>query len=519
MAMRRGLWVALVLASLPVSAMAAASSDPVDMRSAAVAAEFYQLAERGLERFTEARFAEALTAFEEALAMSGGNPAERLTIEFNAAACEFALGRNAEAERRFLRVAEGSPERAPLARLNAGYAALFGGRLDAAASHLEASRDGAELEPRRAELARRLVAARAMKVKREPLAASTRQPPAEVKSAVRVYPLIPAGPSALLLASAGYDDNAAQSGTSDALESQGGVAARAHSAFATIQGEIAWAARLSPRLAMQAYYGADGTGLFADSVRSLSYQSHEFGLRTQFALSHRSVLRLLTAGSYALSGLDQPEPLVSELTLGLRLDVRSNPRFRTRIELSGRSTSGLGANETLDGYRADAVLAERMRFGAFELVPLLGVRLLGAGEQRLVLDSDAYAVCEPSCGEYRVPLSYAAPNAGLDFSYEVSSWLGLGASFRAEQRRYLDPSFVVGHPETEKRRKDLRFRARAGLEVPLDRDGGVRLTLDQTLITNSSNVEFDSASPEHENDPANRSFRQNLSEAGLLAVF
>jgi hypothetical protein len=518
MTMRRGgLWVALVLASLPLSATATARSERTEA-GPVTAAAFYELAERGLQRFAEERFAEALTAFEQALAASGGDPPERVTIEFNAAACEFALGRNADAERRFLRVAETSPERAPLARLNAGYAALFGGRLDAAASHLDASkRGGAELEPRRVELARRLSAARA--AKREPLAASARQPvPAYTRPAVRAYPLIAAGPSALLLASVGYDDNAAQSGTSEALESQGG-AARADSAFAAIQGELAWAARLSPRLAVQAYYGADGSGLFAAPVRSLSYQSHELGLRTQFALSPRSVLRLSTAGSYALSGLDQPEPLVSELTLGLRLDVRSNQRFRTRIELLGRPTFGLGGNDTLDGYRADAIIAERMRFGAFELVPVLGVRLLRAGEQRLELAADAYAACEPSCSEYRVPLSYAAPNAGLDFSYEVSSWLGLGASFRAEHRRYLDPSFIVDHPETEKRRQDLRFRARAGLEVPLDRDGVVRLTLDQTLIASSSNVEYDAASPEHENDPANRSFQQNLSEAGFLAVF
>ena len=515
--MRRGLSVALALALLPISATATARSERTEAGSAKAAA-FYELSERGLERFAEERFAEALTAFEQALAVSGGDPPERVTIEFNAAACEFALGRNADAERRFLRVAAASPERAALARLNAGYAALFAERLDAAASHLEASKPGGtELEPRRVELARRLAAARA--AERESPPASTRKPvSAATLPAVRAYPLIPAGPSALLLASVGYDDNAAQSGTSDVLESQGG-GSRVGSGFAAVQGELAWAARPSSRLSMQAYYGADGSGLFDASVRSLSYQSHELGLRTQFALSRRTVLRLVTAGSYALSGLDQLEPLVSELTLGFRLDLISNQRFRTRLELVGRPTFGLGANDTLDGYRVDAVIAERVRFGALEIVPLLGVRLLRAGEQRLALDADAYAVCEPSCGEYRVPLSYAAPNAGLDFSYEVSSWLGVGAAFRAEHRRYLDPSFIVAHPETEKRRKDLRFRARASLEFPLDRDGAVRLTLDQTLITNSSNVEYDPGSLEHEHDPANRSFHQNLSEAGLLAVF
>src|SRR5688500_10204682 len=121
MTARRGLAVALVLASLPLPAMAVASSERAPAASTSVAAGFYELAERGLERFAAERFAEALAAFEEALSVNGGEPAERLTIEFNAAACEFALGRNAEAERRFLRVAEASPERAPLARLNAGY--------------------------------------------------------------------------------------------------------------------------------------------------------------------------------------------------------------------------------------------------------------------------------------------------------------------------------------------------------------------------------------------------------------
>jgi tetratricopeptide (TPR) repeat protein len=113
-----------------------------------------------VEHFRAGRFAEALAAFDRALALTP--PAtERATLEFNGAVCLYELGRYDEAEQRFARVSQFDPTAAPLALLNAGLAALRAGRLADAERHLRsAPRGDAEAEQRRRELADQLAAAR-----------------------------------------------------------------------------------------------------------------------------------------------------------------------------------------------------------------------------------------------------------------------------------------------------------------------------------------------------------------------
>ena len=485
-----------------------------DVSASAVASGFYEHAERGLEHYAMERYGEALGEFDAALTRSEGTAEERATIEFNAAACAFALGHNSNAERRFEHVAARFRERAPLALINAGYAALFAGRLEAALVHLEASRGGApELEERRKALASRISEARTAETAALTRMGQTTGPSPGPPS----FALLPSGPSALLLAGGGYDDNAVQSGTSDVLGTGGG--ARQGSAFVTVQSELAFATRLSTRFASQAYYALDGTALLDSAVRRASYQNHELGVRAQVALSTPVTLRIGVAGSYALSGLDQFEPLVSEVSFTSRLELKTSVNSRTRVELGIRPTFGLGDNQSLDGYRADAQVSARLRSGAVEVMARAGSRLVRAGEQRLSVDANAFESCAPECFEYRAQLSYLAPLAGLDFAYELTNRWGLGASLRVEQRRYLEPGSITGHPETEKERRDVRFRARAGAELALDRESTVRLTLDQTLIVNRSNVDHDPNSAEHSNDYANCSFDQNVSELGVMALF
>jgi tetratricopeptide (TPR) repeat protein len=474
---------------------------------------FYERAEQGLEHFEAERYELAFGAFEAALAVRAGDPAERATIELNSAACEFALGRYTAAERRFLRVARAFPELGARARLNAGFAALFAGRLDAAGAHLAAvTSPEPALQARRVELSRRLAQAREAEQARRALpgrAASTARGP------LRYYPLVAAGPSGLVLASFGYDDNAAQSGSSDELGIDSGES-RVGSLFSGLQVEFAYAARLSERVAVQGYYSGDWAGLLEPRVQSLSYQSHELGGRTELALSRRARLRLTTAASYAVAGLGQLQPLLTELNLGGRLEISTGSHFRTRFELAMRPSFGLGENDHLDGFRADSGIAERARLGNFSAAASLGVRWLSIGEQRVALDPEAFAVCEPNCSAYRIPLSYLAPNAGLELGYDISSWLGVGFALRAEHRRYGDPSFIDGEPETRKKRRDLRWRVRAGIEAALDRASLVRLTLDESLVRNESNVDQASAAS---HDYADRNFQQSVTELGLLAMF
>lgn len=491
---------------------AAQSPSPHPPSPASNAGGFSELARRGLVHFESERFAEALAAFEAAL-RHPAEPAERATLELNAATCEFALGRNVEAEHRFLRAARLDREHASGALVNAAFAALFAGRLGPAATYLQRSAallppggtERAELATRRAELARRLSAARRERTAPRPASGKRREP------------LPRAGVSAFALASAGYDDNAAQSGASDLLDQ--GDAARVGSAFASAQVELGYVLRPSTALAVRPYYAGDWLGLFESSVQPLSLLGHEAGAKADVLVGSRAVLRLTSGFGVAFTGLDQPEPLLSELVLGARLDWTHGSVARTRLELALRPTFGLGPNDHLDGLRADLGVAERLRFGAFELTPRLAVRSVSAGTESLVLDAAAFAVCEPSCADYRVPGSYLAASAGLDAAYELASWLIVGASFRGEPRFYLEPHGISGYPETDEKRRDLRLRFRGGVELPLDASGTLRVTLDHTYLTNRSNLAASSTDPEHVTDYADRNFRQNTTELGVLLVF
>jgi hypothetical protein len=220
-----------------------------------------------------------------------------------------------------------------------------------------------------------------------------------------------------------------------------------------------------------------------------------------------------------LSGLDSLEPVLWELTFATRLDFRTGERFRTRVELATRPTFGVGDNQFLDGIRSDGFVAERVRFGRVELGADLRLRWLRAGEQRFTLDPDAYAICEPECGDYRIPFSYWAPGVGLDVGVEPLDGLRLNAGARIEQRRYLEPSGIVGFSQTEKRRRDLRYRARAGLELELDREGTFLAGLDYTHLRSRSNIALDPEDPEHAWDYSDRNFSQNILELGLQASF
>jgi tetratricopeptide (TPR) repeat protein len=112
--------------------------------------ELQQKLEAALELYGARRFAEAREAFLAALAAM---PAEdgRVNLEYDIAACDYELGRFAEAERRFERVAQLDASVRGDALLHAGWAALGAGDLDAAERHLGAVADDAP-EAQRSEL-------------------------------------------------------------------------------------------------------------------------------------------------------------------------------------------------------------------------------------------------------------------------------------------------------------------------------------------------------------------------------
>lgn len=120
---------------------------------AADTASFNALVAEAVDRFRAADYTSALERFDRAIAIAPAD-ADIATLHFNSAASLYELQRFAAAEQRFERAADLSGVLAPLARLNAGMAALRDRRTQAAAQHLALAPPGdAEAEARRAELA------------------------------------------------------------------------------------------------------------------------------------------------------------------------------------------------------------------------------------------------------------------------------------------------------------------------------------------------------------------------------
>jgi len=135
---------------------------PDDAAPPDAATQFRAHLDDALAHFKAGRYAPALTEFDHALRTAPAT-ADRATLEFNAAACLYELGRYPEAEARFARAGALDPKLAPLAQLNAGVAALEAGRTAAAEAYLQAAPPGdAEAEARRAELTEKLASARAV---------------------------------------------------------------------------------------------------------------------------------------------------------------------------------------------------------------------------------------------------------------------------------------------------------------------------------------------------------------------
>lgn len=136
-----------------------------------------ELAE-ALEHHAAGRFAEALAAFRRALAVAPPN-ADRASLEFNIAACNFELGAFREAEAGFERVAQIAPDTHGTALLQAGWAALAAGDDRAALAHLEAAARGQVEDGARLELEQAIGAASA--------ARESAELTSEIEAAVRAY--------------------------------------------------------------------------------------------------------------------------------------------------------------------------------------------------------------------------------------------------------------------------------------------------------------------------------------------
>ncbi|MDQ2644828.1 MAG: hypothetical protein M3020_13520, partial [Myxococcota bacterium] len=350
------------------------------------------------------------------------------------------------------------------------------------------------------------------RAQREPARAAKPKAPPPLR-----YPLPANGLALYASLSGGYDDNALQSGKASASD-ESPLAPQTGSAFVAFLGELSHTWRFGRQTALTPYYSGDFLGLTASSVRELSLQGHELGVRGTYAPTTKSVVRVTAAGSYLLSGLDAIEPFAWELALGARLELRHGERFRTRFDLWARPTFGLSGNDALDGGRYDALSSERYRTEHFDVTVDARLRYLRAGTQHLALDPSAVEVCAPDCTEYEIPGSYLAPSLGLEAGVEPVERMRFSAGARGELRRYVEPAGIESFSATERLRRDARLRLRAGAELELDEDGSFRISADYTFTTNHSNIAYDAADPEHAVDYDDRNFDQHVVELGLAVM-
>jgi tetratricopeptide (TPR) repeat protein len=596
-------------------------------RGTAKSDEFGRVLELALEHYRARRFAEARTAFEQALAVAP--PGEsRDGLEFNIAACDYELGRFRDAEQRFARLAEqprASPSDARQARLHAGWAALAVDDLNAAEGHVERSEPdlaaGGEraalataIQERRRALESRafddalgkataayeagdlagaeagIASARRLQAKAPPTSraaldylegllahergdderaraalqrSSTQNPndgaafillgelaqasgdsagaerhyrqslatdltPAEA-NAVRValdalYPLPRAGFAAWALLGAGYDSNAMQSGSSDAL---GYATASAQaSPFVAPAWGVEYRIASGGTSRFVPYYRGDWLLLSNTAVEDASLQSHEVGARWHWAPTPALELRLGAGGGLTLSGLEL-SPFSVDGVLRGRASLEHGPSFRSALAVEVRPSFGLSGRDYLNGARTDVSMAERFERGPFAAALELGFRYAAMGTQQIDVDASLFPLCMQTAAcngaRYEIPLGYSGPMAVVDVELQLAPRLVLGAAARYEHRTYLAESRVAGpalppfvRARSEKTRVDDRYtlaaRARQGIASKPD----LGVFAEYALRISRSNVAR-RAEAGYVFDYDNRNFTQHIVELGLDA--
>lgn len=516
--------------------------------SEAIADPFVTRAQEGLAHFQGRRYTEALVAFDLALLHEAPAP-ERATVEFNAAACHFELGRYDLAEQRFLRSAALDPTLAPLARANAGMASLRAGRLADARRHWQsvepndqASRDRAD------ELGKKLEQAEA-----EARIRAADSPPTHESATPRQLLHDPsvrlpqAGIHGWLSLGSGYDTNAAQSGVGDTLGTATTTVPQG-SPFVSALASCHWTRPLGHRVAARLAYAGDWLGMFMESVRDLTLQGHELGGYLYLAAADHWLLRVGASGGPSLSGLQEVQLMTLDSSGDGRATWDPDGPGVTELEIRVTGSQGFGAWDYLSGLGVRLGLEQHFEWPAFEVALGPTFRYYGIGHDSWELDADDLPACTidgaraggqgpaqgprsgqgtgaeaaPSdCGgqTYVIPLAYVAPGAGMELVFfPVGQW-SLGTFGGYEYRRYTEESTITSVPESAKRRQDHRWRIEARSELPLDRDAHFSILAEYRALISRSNVAYDADDPDHALDYDHRSFVQHVVEGGVLLAF
>jgi len=316
----------------------------------------------------------------------------------------------------------------------------------------------------------------------------------------------------------GYDSNASQSGTAELTTTNAATAAQT-SPFGSATLQLDYTARPGRTTALAPYYVGAFFAPSAPAVQPLSLQAHELGTQLHWSPMRALRLRSTVGTSLVLSGLNPVQPFTWEGVLGARADLATSSHATTALDLTFRPAKGLGGRTYLSGVGLDGALEERLVMGAARVTVGAGYRYLDRGAQSVAIDDTSlFAGCgRRPCNNlaYVVPLGYQGPWGRLTTVIALLDRVALGAAAKVEYRRYLEPNFVRGLPNSGKTREDVRYRLRAHTEIGLDSAEHVSVLASYEVIVSRSNIAIDLNDAEHRFDYGNRNFVEHLFELGL----
>lgn len=349
----------------------------------------------------------------------------------------------------------------------------------------------------------------------------------EVRYALEtLYPLPAPGAAVFAQIAAGWDSNAAQSGSGNALGVASGVARGSPYTAPSLGLDVRF--RAGPQVRLAPYYRGDSLILLESKLRELSLQTHEAGLKTYWAPTRSLSFRLHGATSLSLSGSSNFSPFTFEGVLGLSLDAEHTDHLGSSLLLELRPSAGLGQRQYLSGVQTEVALGERWQSGPWSAQVDLGLRDAALGTLAQAVDPAALPRCGVACvaAKYRIPIGYLGDWGALRGQLALTRALALSANAKLEHRHYLGQSYLEGllvspalQQQSSKSRVDLRVQLGARTRYRIRSDGPLAIWLDYAWRLSRSNVAYRANDLAHDLDYDDRNFNQQTVEAGIEARY
>ena len=524
----------------------------------------------------------ALQHFDAALAHAGASA--RAGLRWNRGACLAALGRHAEAERAFLDAARGaSTPLDVLCWLNAGYAALDGGALARARTHLARAREldrtqalqpeladleselatrtsaeharlygylaRGELDRAQRELARALVALPDDAVVRylAGIVAYRQERSAEAESQLkraralgldqtrdalaRDYLELIAGGLWLtgrglhadLELGGGYDSNAVQAGLADSNPLLAQSSSVHGGPYALLHGELSYGLAPSASAFVVARYSVQQLAYSARALDVYDSQQHELALEAEQRVGASMRVGALARGAFEVAGLADLRAFSFAGGGELWAALLHAPRARTRLTAGAQYTRVIDdAYAFLSGTRLELGLDTALGCDRLRAGGSASYRgeLIGTQRVAAALPAIACATCSAS---YVIPLAYDGPRAALWLSYRLLPPLRAIARATGELRMHRRAAYLALTPDVgAATRADVRHEhdARLGLGAGLSLELFDPLELDLDYDVTIARSNIDnSRGGDHQLDYANLSFVRHVLSLAAAAHF